>query len=123
VRVDAKRGEGHEFGRQVLRRVLTRSLSDYFVRTGVVIPAEDATAPDTNLQKLGSDRDMRVAQSVIRAFGAPEGGFEITPPDPTDSGVGGIVAIASYDLTVPGMSYLRTAVEVISWPRENTLFV
>ena len=122
ARVDAKYGDGHEFGREVLQRVFGRALNTYFVRTGMFVPGEDETAAGVEHQDLGSERRLKVTESAIRAFGAPEGAVKIEPADSSDP-ESGQTAVASYDLSVPGMSYLMTAVDVIAWPRASTLFI
>jgi hypothetical protein len=123
ARVDAMRGEGHEFGSEVLKSVFGRALRTYFVRTGITVPGEDATATGREVQNLSSESHVRVAESAIRAFGAPETAVRIEPPDISDSEAGHPTAVASYDLSVPGMAYLKTTIDVIAWPRESTLFI
>jgi GGDEF domain-containing protein len=122
ARVDAKYGDGHEFGREVLQGVFGRALRTYLIRTSIYVPGEDETGVGVEHENLGSERNLKVAESVIRAFGAPEGGVTIERADSSDP-ESGQTAVASYDLSVPGMGYLMTAVDVIAWPRASTLFI
>lgn len=123
ARVDAMRGEDHEFGREVLKSVFSRALRSYFVRTGIPVPGEDATATGSETQSLGSESGVRVAEAAIRAFGAPESAVSIGLADPSEPEAGQENPVISYDLSAPGMAYLKTAIDVISWPSESTLFI
>ena len=120
--VDRDRGEGHEFGREVLRHVLRGALPDYFVR-GMVIPSEEGIGRGSDEEKIFSTRQLEVFESVARAFGVPEGGVVVRVPEPEVLDLPDTHGTVTYDYTVPGMDYLQTAVSVIGWNRRNTLFV
>lgn len=124
--VDRQHGEGNEFGRTVLRHTLRRALNGYFVRSGVVIPGEDAVRSDSDSFKVYSADKLKVLGSVMGAFGMAEGeGVTITKLwEMEDASLPqSELAIATFDYTVPGAEYLKIASEVINWDSRHTLFV
>src|SRR5687767_12572761 len=94
--VDARWG-GHEFGREVLRTVFGRALSDYFVRSGMTIPAENSTSYGVDRISIYSEKHLKVLGAVLRAFGPLEGAVEVEALDSPNHESGHIAAVASFD--------------------------
>lgn len=117
--VDRKRGdEEHTLGRYTLKRVLDNAYDNYFVETGEKIPSEEAMGHGTTSRSLHSETSLEILRAAMGAYGIVEG-EGVTFHDSVSNRGGKPAAIASFDLSIPGVEFVGMATNVLTWDAQH----